>query len=257
MDKLGVDYAVFGTKIPRRLAMKRLSPVSRILALALLVGMAASPAAADIIIDDFTVGVTLTLNSGSSGTVQDSVAAPVLGGFTELSATKNNVAGTLVITTTPGVYDYASSSVPAGGSATITWDGVNNNALDTTGLGGFDLTGGGTNNAFAGVLRGDDSPGAAMTITVWTGGVPSSAVIPIPDSLSFTPFSAAFSSFSGSPNFANVGAIRVQFNGTPNQDFQFDAFRVTGPTAAVPEPSSLFLLGFGAVALFLRRRRQC
>ena len=235
--------------------MKRLSQVSRILALGLLVGVAASPAAADILIDDFTVGVTLTLNFGSSGTVQQGVAAPVPGGFTEFSATKDTDAGSLVITTTPGVYSYNSSSVPAGGNATITWDGVNNNALDPTGLNGFDLTGGGTNNAFAGVIGGDQ-PGS-MIISVWTGaGVESIATLPIPSEGSLTPFSVGFASFSGSPNFANVGAIRVSFNGTPNLDFQFDAFRITGSTTAVPEPSSLSLLGFGALALCLRRRRQ-
>lgn len=107
--------------------MKRLSHVSRILALALLVGVAASPAAADILIDDFTVGVTLS--PPSSATVFQRVAAPVPGGFTEFSATKNAVSGSLVITTTLGVYDYASSSVPNGGNATIrgetSWDQTN------------------------------------------------------------------------------------------------------------------------------------
>ena len=237
--------------------MKRLSHVSRILALGLLVGVAASPAAADILIDDFTVGVTLILGSGTT-TGSAAVAAPVPGGFTEFSATKGNPDGSLVITTVPGVYSYSSGGVPNGGTATITWDGVNNNALDTTGLNGFDLTGGGANNAFAGVIGGDGSPGS-MTISVWTGGVQStSAVIAIPDSfLTPLPFSVAFSSFPGSPNFADVGAIQVRFVGTPNTDFQFDAFRVTGSTtAAVPEASSLSLLGFGALALFLRRRRQ-
>lgn len=122
------------------------------------------------------------------------------------------------------------------GTATIQYDGPDNDplALDPTGLGSVDLSGG---SARAGLLlatRGD-SPGATAVIRLYSDGANySSTTITIPDQAPIEEFFVPFSAFAiaggTGADFASIGAIELHINGVADLDATVTVLASLEPT---------------------------
>jgi len=146
------------------------------------------------------------------------------------------------------------------GSTSLTWDGNDSNASadDFTGLGGVDLTDGGTANAFEVDVLFDDLA-VDVVVTVWTDATKASAAtISLPGGItSSTDFSALFASFTptigGGADFTDVGMIRVEIEaGLAATDVLIDTIR----TVDIPEPSTYLLASFALIGMIATRRQR-
>lgn len=110
--------------------------------------------------------------------------------------------------------------------------------VEPNGLGGVDLSDGGASDAFLIDAYFNDLP-STMEVTVYSNSgldVATGTLNLTPglvDPLTATTLSLPFSSFRGPVDFANVGAIVVEFQGVPGHDLLVDNLR-TGPTVANP-----------------------
>lgn len=176
------------------------------------------PASAQIIIDSFATNqAPLTLTFPPAGTTASSSAsgAGILGGERDLSInlTAGVIAGnTMSATVSSGFYSY-SQDATISGTGTIQWDGTDGSAtVNPTGLGGVDLTQGGTQDAILIGTFFDDLP-VNVTVEVFTdAGNASTATLALPGLIfSATNFAIPYSSFTttlgAGANFTNVGAI--------------------------------------------------
>jgi uncharacterized repeat protein (TIGR01451 family) len=176
------------------------------------------PAAAQILIDSFSTNQSaLTLTYPPAGTTASSSVsgAGILGGERDLSInlTGGVIAGnTMSATVSSGFYSYSQDATIAG-TGTIQWDGADGSAtLNPTGLGGVDLTMGGTQDAILIGTFFDDLP-VNLVIEVFTdAGNASTATVALPGLIfSSTNFAFPYSSFTttlgAGADFTNVGAI--------------------------------------------------
>ena len=223
----------------RRMALMLLAGLAAGLMLTISLGPRVARAASPIVIDDFQTGNESVaswispgcgLNYGLQSAYADGTG--ILGGERAISV--NN-------TTDCHTTQYESSiqaSVSGGayssfrqfsdtGPETIWWDGTNHNSttLNTTGLGGVDLTASGLWNSFS-LLIASNLGVSSITVTVYTDGSnystdsftppfynngvagtpPSTPVI-----LPFTDFTTAAGTGA---SFTNVGAITMTYTGT-------------------------------------------
>lgn len=233
--------------------MKQLRTVV-LLSMMLLIG--ASMASATTIIDWFT-GTQGEVCEGAACGVTPNFSslnvAGVLGGNRDMEADHTGGTGTVrasVDLNVPGMLDLETSS-SATGRVIVQWDGSEATAaIDPTGLGSIDLTEGGTNWGF--LLRGVGLFGSgSLSLTIWDNGVQSATVTrTIPGDNTPRTYSFLFTEF-GVPA-TNVGAIQLVFAGNVNS-FDGDVdFLLTG----VPEPTVMFLMGGGLIAIGLLRRRR-
>lgn len=149
------------------------------------------------------------------------------------------------------------------GQLTLVYDGSKNSSLDPDnldprGLGGVDLTGGGTLDRLELPIIQADLPGISYAITIFSDG----------DQVSRQVFSTAVRSFSGTieflyqdfksvgrfgagADFRQVGAIRVDVTSSPESAMSFDT--TLGPLRAIPlEMESA--LGVGLLGLWTFRQ---
>jgi len=187
--------------------------------IALIAALAAPfPAAAQIIIDSFSTNqATLSLTFPPSGTTASSSVsgAGILGGERDLQIdlTAGVLAGNTVTGGVSGGFFSYSQGPTISGTSTIQWDGTDGSAgLNPTGLGGIDLTMGGTQDAILMNTFFDDVP-TNITIQVFTdAGNASSATLTTPG-LIFTPtnllipFNTFTPSLGAGADFTNIGAI--------------------------------------------------
>lgn len=176
-----------------------------------------------------------------------------------------------------GVLDFSVDTL-ARGRGQIQWDGAANTteSIDFTGLGGIDLTNGGTLGAFElGILFSDG--GFNFEVTAYTDATNFTSISfvstahPVP-ATTFIPFAAFMNPFlcgsvnpapgvlsitcgTGTADLTNLGALVVDLDrtgGTTSIDLTLDQVR------AVPEPGALALIGAGllAVGIVGRRRKQ-
>lgn len=214
----------------------------------------ATSASASIVIDDFTGPDQAVANDGLTDNSQLDVGA-VLGGERDL----NVLSGTGILGTTStvsdGVFNF-SNSPTSQGSMNLVYDGNDSSiAVDQDGLGGIDLTDGGSADAFAFTLLFADFE-VQYTVSIsdtsfntasFTGTLPTDIL----NSGDAVDIIIPFASLIGSGDIADVGSFGLVFNAQePAADIVIDNFRT------VPEPTSVALLLAGGALLARRRRRD-
>lgn len=109
--------------------------------------LAASPVAAQQVVDDFSVAQGALVANGGTPTASSSVAAAgVLGGTRDLAVEYLSGPGSVTASVAGGGLSLQSDAGTRG-QLTVTWDGdLDAGVLDTTGLGGVDLTAGGASS---------------------------------------------------------------------------------------------------------------
>ncbi len=137
----------------------------------------------------------------------------------------------------------------------IVWDGSDGDptSLDPTGLGGVDLTDGGTLSGIQLVLDVNDIP-APLTLTAHTdAGNFSSVTVILPGSIPptvslFVPFLNFLPIAGTGADFTNIGALSLFIDGSsaPGLDVQLELIAAANP---VPEPTSLALAALGALCI--------
>jgi hypothetical protein len=148
------------------------------------------------------------------------------------------------------------------GFSLLVWDGPDGdpNTIDATGLGGVDLTGGGSNDKIRLSELLADLTGT-ISLTVFdaadaTGNTWSRAIFALPGGI-FVPtdIDIPFSDFSlvgsnGAASFTNVGAFSMEIKNltTGSLDVQM------GAISAVPEPATGLMWLLGSLATLVARR---
>ncbi len=186
----------------------------------------AAPAAAALgggtptVVDTFsTTQSALTLTFPPAGTTASSSVSGggILGGHRNIEVALNGgviASNQLSAVVSSGFFSYSQDATITG-TGTLTWDGASTSTVNPTGLGGVDLTAGGSQDAlYLGVVF-DDLP-VNVTLTVWSdAGRSSRATITLPGLIfSTTPYVLPYSSFTpfsgGGADFSDVGAIRLE-----------------------------------------------
>jgi hypothetical protein len=225
-------------------------------------------ARADVIIDDFDTYQSITVAgppAGPASTFASQLTLEALGGERDvmLARTSSN-SGAVAVDISGSVVSqlsYASAPFTTGGLLLV-YDGVDGSAtLNYTGLGGLDLTQSGVNTGI--LLRSVSDLGSSLTFTIYTDATRfSTATLPIlaDPSFTFADYFTPFLSFTalgvnGGANFANVGAITLELDGsTAGTDVSLETI-AAAPTP-VPEPAGAFLIACAGLSLILRRGRQ-
>jgi len=261
--------------------------MNKMLTGALLAVISAGTQAAPIVVDLFdgtqsvaVTGPTTAVGDTDVSSVNEGSLGAILGGnrdmFLEIkdvlvagdpfNAASGSVFG--------GVLSY-SNSTGVGSSLHIQWDGVANTdeTIDVTGLGGIDLTDGGSLTSFQLTTLASDL-NWQFSLQAWTDAnnwtkITFNATNVLAPTVSFIDF-AGFTNpfFCGAINpvpgvasiecapgnqtvdFANLGALEAIINTSGAVDIDLRLADVR----AVPEPGTLALVGLGMLGLALRRR---
>jgi hypothetical protein len=234
--------------------------------------------AAPIVIDDFSVSQTLTVSGGSglrNATPNGALAG--IGGQREFSVTRSAGTGSGQLDSnnlTPGFLSFASSDT-SDAQFLVVWDGANTAAspsasLDsltnlTFGLGNVDLTDGGTNSYLRFRADADNNGDIPVTIRIYQSlnkYVQASAIVAGDIGFTLENHDLLYTSFVGfglGPGetaldvIRNANAIALFGNPPVASDMSIDFVQA----GAIPEPTTLTLLGSAILALgFVRRRRS-
>jgi uncharacterized repeat protein (TIGR01451 family) len=157
--------------------------------------------------------------SSTPNAMSTAAASEAIGGFRKLLATLDQPFGTVALAANDpdsglARLDFSATST-ATGSRRVTWDGTGN-AADTTnftGLGGIDLTDGGSNTGVSVLINADKA--GSITMRLYTdAGNHSMAVLPFPDTLGtlaqvFVPFSSLVVTGGAGANLTDLGAIQI------------------------------------------------
>jgi uncharacterized repeat protein (TIGR01451 family) len=225
--------------------IRRVSPPClAVLVVLLALAVAAPSGAQSLTIDDFSTNQpALSLTFPPSGTSASSSVSGggILGGERDMqiNLTGGVIAGnTLTAVVSSGLFSY-SQDATIQGNGVLQWDGTDGSpTLNATGLGGIDLTVGGTQDAFDLSVFFDDLPVNAV-ITVYTdAGNASALTVPLPGSVfASTNFVLPYTSFTtalgAGADFTNVGAITLSVGSTTTApDLVIDFFQTTATLTA-------------------------
>lgn len=213
-------------------------------------------------IDDFSVTQLLS-DPGTSTSTVTGAATSIIG--TERSATIVRDAGAdpATLAFNSGGTGTMSIANGTGGLSTsiVTWDGVGIAGLGDPGLGGIDLTVGGTQDAFdLRIVANDFAAQVVLSVFDTAGNLSdleqfSPGGIPGPSS---TPFLFEFADFvpgiGTGTDFTSIASISLTVITTLNAtDIEMDFLGTT--TTQVSEPETLLILGLGLAGLGFARRR--
>lgn len=239
---------------------KKMNGKFKLLASSLLLAAAlgVSSQANALVIDDFNTGQSFTQAiGGASNTGAQTAASGAIGGFRrmDIASTGNPLQdGTVAANIDPGKLSISNDSTISS-SSTIIWNADQGLGV---GLGGVDLTAGGSSTALVLNFVNIDAGTASITFRVTeanTGGSLTGATA----FLTFTASAAGlteyfYSDFTNYANvdFTNVRAIRMIIDAPTGSDLSLDLIE----TNRLPEPSSLVLMSLGLAGFSLVRRKK-
>lgn len=241
-----------------KMSMKSLVAVAT-----LVIGASTAAHAAPIVIDDFVDEQLVALvEFGGVLSSSEIAASTALGGYRGLSVTSDAAAffNTLMQTgATSGTSKLDLSNTPGvTGSGFVVWDGAG-----SAGLGGVDLTDGGTNDAILSTIIFADGASQLEFMVTDTSGTSGTAIYQIPTGISgSTVASVLFSGFTNSVDFTAVDSLLLSMSSTvPGTAFSIDLVSagVASAPAPVPLPAAGLLLGsvlVGGGTLAARRRKK-
>ena len=222
-----------------------------VMAVAAAVTLAFGMSAQGTLIDSFDTYQTQTANSGNPSDSSEISGAGILGSYREMEALWT--AGPNDVQTTAdaggsGVFNF-SLGADTDGKAYLTWDGAGD-----AGLGGYDLTDGGTQDRIRVALLFDDLPADCRIAVLDTSGGFSYGDLRFPGGVfTETYFDVLYSDFLhlGSPaDFTDIDLVTVAIQcDYPATDIQMDFVET-----AIPGPAALSLLGLGGLLVTRRRR---
>ena len=218
--------------------------------------MAPAANAASVLIDGFdSQQRAIDVASGLESMFSEINDPSVLGEYRDISASNDNgtVEGTEV-----RVFNSAlafSNIAFESGEGFLTYDGQDGSmAVNTTGLGGFDLTFGGLGTGFEyEVIQADAELGFTVEAYDMVGGF-SSFMTVLPETLTTQTFTGSFDQFMGDADLTNLGALRfiASSRGVPNIDAAIGSISVS----IIPLPAGVFLLGGALLGLGAAARRR-
>lgn len=242
--------------------MKTRTVVGRIIvAHAASLMFAAQADAAYVYVDTFTSPTqNVSLVSGPGSTFEYTNSTVAVGGEREILLSVTN-AGSFtfarVAQTLPDGLAYETTGDSLGYVRAI-YDGTDGSSnINFTGLGNFDLTGGGPNDRFQ-IRGGADNPGGEFIVTIYSSESDySRQTLSIPGGTgtagTFTNFFFAFADmtdFGAGADFKKVNAIVLEMNGLAQAGIEIGL----NLFVAIPEPIAWWpLTGLAAVVLLRRR----
>ncbi|OSP54324.1 hypothetical protein [Pseudoruegeria sp. SK021] len=216
-----------------------------IVAIAVFSGLSSAAQAAPVLIDAFNAEQIVAYKP-IPGFVSDQseVEAPVIGGYRDISVVSSATAyfgSILQVVDGEGSIDL-SNTRGVTGSGSVTWDG-----MGSTGLGGIDLTDGGSNDALITSIVFSRGSGALTFSAVDTNGVSGMATYAFnTDISSASPVAFLFSSFSNGVDLTSVNSLTMLMSGIDPaaSNSVGSVYAGVAPVPApVPLPAAGLLLG--------------
>ncbi len=202
----------------------------------LLAGLVSLVLAAPVLIDNFDLGEDLYQRATTSCKSDSANHDSILGGQREFYVCRDSGTGGVAIAINEENSGLVAFSQDAGaeGWGRVVWDGQDNSGddIDKTGLGGADLTDGGTNSGFQILIVSADG-GFDLGIYVYSNTLTTYYTLTLPSAVSEPgeSFFVPFSSLTGDDIFHSAGAIEFRIvSGAVDRDLRLDFFETSAET---------------------------